>query len=147
MMGARRLVGFLGRNLSPVYKKLGLVVVVDVTSSNYPLPMSVEHRFFEKEPLRNKLKFRRKRDFEDFLKYCLEGDLEYGWEEDAEVDESSAYAEFDLNVVSLCLPVRVEKSLHSREGGEVELSSVVKYGEGLWRVVRRAVDFSLRVKK
>lgn len=142
--GAIETIEFLMEKHPPVWQRLEMVIVLDVTSEGYDShAFTLENYFIEKQPLANScLHFNAKKDLKQYLRRLLKtySNLLFIKSDKAGADESWDYHEYDLNCFSFCLPSRphpamekedVDDWMHSDCGIIVKKQSIVEYARAL----------------
>lgn len=112
LRGASKTIDCFQKKLKYRWKRLSLVIVLDVSNKNWGNDVSIENLFIEENPLdASTLKFQNVDSFIEYItKILKKKNISFGVlkEDKAEEDESNKYKKFDLNVFSLCLPVHID---------------------------------------
>lgn len=148
--GARQICRSLEEHRSEIWNGLEMVIVLDVTGEEYgSRSFTVENQFRrESQEEERRLIFKQEGHLKEFLSDAL-GDNKYAWVEDALQDESWEFDEFDLNVISFCLPCtahpdnaeeEIAEWMHSDRGFLVKKTSVPEYEDALAKMVHRIAE-------
>lgn len=157
-LGADETIDFLMEKHEPIWQRLEMVIVLDITSEGYDShAFTLENYFIEKQPLPdNCLHFNAKSDLKQYLRELLHNysNLFFINSDEAGADESWDYHEYDLNCFSLCLPSRphpamekkdVDEWMHSDHGIIVKKESVDEYAQALVTLTNELyLDFLVR---
>ena len=108
--GAEETIIYIKENMH-LLAGIDLVIVLDVSAKNYDRNISLENFFIQKYNRGNNLRFESVSHMINWVENIMrKRNISYGiiTEDIAEEDESWMYDEFDLNVLSLCIPVNTE---------------------------------------
>lgn len=148
--GAIETIEFLMEKHHPIWQRLEMVIVLDITSEGYDShAFTLENYFIEKQPLSDTcLRFNAKKELKQYLRKLLNtySNLLFIKSDKAGADESWDYHKYDLNCFSLCLPARphpamekedVDEWMHSDHGIIVKKRSLDEYARALVTLINK----------